>query len=238
VLQQEIYYSPNHDSDGIARRALRHTKRYRVPESPLLQVRSLAWFGFGFGSGLGLVLLLLQTHHSPKPQPQPQPQSHLHPTPTPIPNPTPTPQLHWWRVVFDEAQNVGGSGGHSATAEMGQRIAAQHRWCVTGTPIGPGGFDDVLGLLRALHAAPFVARPNVFRVSAWVWFGSDVGWVRFELQPRPHSFLPPAPAPTHTSPPSTKPNTPNIPNTRMRYQPPTYPAAPTVAAPWQRCCAP
>lgn len=51
VLQNEIHYSPNHN-DGIASRALRHTKRYRVPESPLLQ-------------------------------------------------------LAWWRLVFDEAQQVG-----------------------------------------------------------------------------------------------------------------------------------
>jgi E3 ubiquitin-protein ligase SHPRH len=68
-------------------------------------------------------------------------------------------------VVFDEAQMVGGNGGHSATSTMGQRILARHRWCVTGTPIGPGGLDDVMGLLRVLHAAPFDAAPGVFRVS-------------------------------------------------------------------------
>jgi hypothetical protein len=37
VLQQEIHYSPNH-AKGVAQRALRHAKRYKVPESPLLQV--------------------------------------------------------------------------------------------------------------------------------------------------------------------------------------------------------
>jgi hypothetical protein len=49
---------------------------------------------------------------------------------------------------------------------MGVRIAAAHRWCVTGTPIGPGGMTDVLGLLRALHAAPFDTRPSDFQVGA------------------------------------------------------------------------
>lgn len=37
VLQQEVHYSPNH-TDAMAQRALRRPKRYRVPESPLLQV--------------------------------------------------------------------------------------------------------------------------------------------------------------------------------------------------------
>jgi hypothetical protein len=37
VLQQEVHLSPRH-ADGVAARALRHAKRYRVPESPLLQV--------------------------------------------------------------------------------------------------------------------------------------------------------------------------------------------------------
>jgi hypothetical protein len=48
---------------------------------------------------------------------------------------------------------------------MGGRIAAAHRWCVTGTPVGPGGMHDVLGLLRALHAAPFDATPAAFQVT-------------------------------------------------------------------------
>ncbi len=46
-------------------------------------------------------------------------------------------QVHWWRVVFDEAQLAG--GGFSATAVMATRVTAQHRWAVTGTPIGTGG---------------------------------------------------------------------------------------------------
>jgi SNF2 family DNA or RNA helicase len=50
VLQAEVHLAPNHEG-GAAGRALRRPKRYRVPESPLLQI-------------------------------------------------------HWWRLVFDEAQQV------------------------------------------------------------------------------------------------------------------------------------
>lgn len=46
-------------------------------------------------------------------------------------------QVHWWRLVLDEAQLVG--GGFSATAVMAARLTAVHRWAVTGTPIGAGG---------------------------------------------------------------------------------------------------
>jgi hypothetical protein len=73
---------------------------------------------------------------------------------------------------------VGGNGGHSATATMGARIAAAHRWCVTGTPIGPGGMTDVLGLLRALHAAPFDARPSDFQVGRQIQARRAVGGSR------------------------------------------------------------
>lgn len=47
---------------------------------------------------------------------------------------------------------------------MAGRIASAHRWCVTGTPIGPGGMTDVLGLLRAIHAEPFDESPGAFQV--------------------------------------------------------------------------
>lgn len=48
VLQAEVNYSPNH-TDAVAARSLRHAKRYRVPESPLLQARAHAggWPGRG-----------------------------------------------------------------------------------------------------------------------------------------------------------------------------------------------
>lgn len=59
-------------------------------------------------------------------------------------------QIHWWRVVYDEAQMFG--NGYGAISTMAARITSCHRWCVTGTPIGPGGLDDVHGLLKVtLH---------------------------------------------------------------------------------------
>jgi SNF2 family DNA or RNA helicase len=45
-------------------------------------------------------------------------------------------QVHWWRLVLDEALLVG--GGLSSSALMATHLTARHRWCVTGTPIGSG----------------------------------------------------------------------------------------------------
>lgn len=69
----------------------------------------------------------------------------------------PRPQVDWWRVVYDEAQMV----GWGLVAQMAQRITSQHRWAVTGTPIGPNGLDDILGLLRILHHHP-LDNPDLF----------------------------------------------------------------------------
>jgi SNF2 family DNA or RNA helicase len=44
-------------------------------------------------------------------------------------------QVDWWRLVFDEAQQV---GSLSNTAVMAGYLQAKHRWVVTGTPIGAG----------------------------------------------------------------------------------------------------
>lgn len=62
-------------------------------------------------------------------------------------------QIFWWRVALDEAQMVG--VGFSAVAVMACRLSSVHRWCVTGTPIGTGGLDDIQGLLKVLQLAPF-----------------------------------------------------------------------------------
>ena len=48
--------------------------------------------------------------------------------------PAPLPCVQWWRMVMDEAQML--ESTTSKTAEMAIRLKAQHRWCVTGTPIG------------------------------------------------------------------------------------------------------
>eukprot|EP00955_Chlamydomonas_euryale_P002701 28977-Chlamydomonas_euryale.AAC.1 len=65
---------------------------------------------------------------------------------------SPIVQLHWWRLIMDEAQMV---GPLSQASVMAGRISAAHRWCVTGTPIGVGQLDDIGQLLRTLRAAPF-----------------------------------------------------------------------------------
>ena len=39
----------------------------------------------------------------------------------------------------------------AATAQMALRIRARHRWCVTGTPVGARGVDDLHGLLLFLR---------------------------------------------------------------------------------------
>ncbi|GLC48768.1 hypothetical protein PLESTB_000145900 [Pleodorina starrii] len=62
-------------------------------------------------------------------------------------------QIRWQRLVMDEAQLVGGSYSH--VVQMAARIEASHRWCVTGTPIGAGGLDDILGLLCVLKYGPY-----------------------------------------------------------------------------------
>ncbi|CAG9463337.1 unnamed protein product [Pedinophyceae sp. YPF-701] len=69
-------------------------------------------------------------------------------------------QLRWWRLVVDEAQQVGAGIGH--VAEMALRVRSRHRWCVTGTPLGPHGLDDLQGLLRVLHHDP-LADERIFR---------------------------------------------------------------------------
>ncbi len=51
--------------------------------------------------------------------------------------------------MLDEAQMVG--AGLTSVALMAQRLSAEHRWCVTGTPIGGGQLEDVTGLMRSLR---------------------------------------------------------------------------------------
>ncbi len=58
----------------------------------------------------------------------------------------------FWRLVIDEAQAVRiRSSTPSQLAAMSMRIAATHRWCVTGTPLSPeAGLIDALDLLGFL----------------------------------------------------------------------------------------
>ena len=57
--------------------------------------------------------------------------------------------IHWRRVIMDEAQMIENSTAQ--TAEMANRLSCTYRWCVTGTPIGKGGLDDLYGLFFFLQ---------------------------------------------------------------------------------------
>jgi E3 ubiquitin-protein ligase SHPRH len=54
---------------------------------------------------------------------------------------------------MDEAQNVKSSVRSSA--RMARRIRATHRWCVSGTPIGRRGLEDLFGLVSFLQLQPY-----------------------------------------------------------------------------------
>ena len=66
---------------------------------------------------------------------------------------SPLVEVHWHRLVLDEAQRVQNGVGNSA--RMAMRVPSSHRWCVTGTPIGLHGLNDVYGLVLFLGLQPY-----------------------------------------------------------------------------------
>ncbi|CAK0735069.1 hypothetical protein CVIRNUC_000523 [Coccomyxa viridis] len=69
--------------------------------------------------------------------------------------PTPLTRLRWWRLCLDEAQMV--ESTIAKAAGIAVQIRAQHRWCITGTPLNRG-LDDLYGLFYFLHANPYSER--------------------------------------------------------------------------------
>jgi len=61
--------------------------------------------------------------------------------------------LEWFRICLDEAQEVESST--AAATEMAASLSAKYRWCVTGTPIGSRGLEDLAGLVKFVNVLPF-----------------------------------------------------------------------------------
>ena len=58
------------------------------------------------------------------------------------------------------------------SAEMALRIPANFRWCVTGTPIGRRGLNDLYGLFKFLQLKPFC---NIRNWKEFIECGSRTG---------------------------------------------------------------
>lgn len=69
--------------------------------------------------------------------------------------PTPLTRLVWWRICLDEAQMVESSTAKAT--EMALKLRAEHRWCVTGTPMSRG-LEDIAGLMNFLKVEDRKAR--------------------------------------------------------------------------------
>eukprot|EP00474_Spongospora_subterranea_P009726 CRZ10184.1 hypothetical protein [Spongospora subterranea] len=79
-------------------------------------------------------------------------QQKVHHIPT-----TPLLELEFARLICDEAQQLESSV--ASTALMALRIGAKSRWCVTGTPVGRHGLDDLRSLFVMIGYDPYTVRP-------------------------------------------------------------------------------
>jgi hypothetical protein len=61
-------------------------------------------------------------------------------------------QIHWHRVVLDEAQSI--KNPRTLAAHAAWRLAAAHRWCLSGTPI-QNSVDDLYSYFKFLRYKPY-----------------------------------------------------------------------------------
>ena len=57
---------------------------------------------------------------------------------------SPCNHIRWWRVIVDESHNIKGDTKNSLSC---QKLVAENRWCVTGTPIN-NSVDDLRNQLK------------------------------------------------------------------------------------------
>ena len=60
--------------------------------------------------------------------------------------PSPIVGVHWHRIVLDEAQEVEGNES-SKIVQMCMKLSGDHKWCVSGTPLGTGQISDLKNIL-------------------------------------------------------------------------------------------
>lgn len=70
--------------------------------------------------------------------------------------PSPLTGIKWWRICLDEAQRI--EVPTATSARMALKLETEHRWCVSGTPIGRGKLEDLYGLLLFLRLVPFASK--------------------------------------------------------------------------------
>ncbi|KAI9355058.1 SNF2 family N-terminal domain-containing protein [Zopfochytrium polystomum] len=84
---------------------------------------------------------------------------------------SPLQQIHWERIVLDEAHIIKDSGTSQSKAAC--FLSASSRWCLTGTPI-QNRLDDLYSLIKFIRLAPFNSKHSWNQhVSRPIRFGSD-----------------------------------------------------------------
>merc|ERR1711871_170824 len=68
--------------------------------------------------------------------------------------PSPIVGIRWNRIVFDEAQEVEGNA-KSKIVQMAHKLHGNHKWFVSGTPLGTGNVTDLKNIMTLLNQTPF-----------------------------------------------------------------------------------